>query len=301
MSVILENGTGVAAANSYVPATYVTAYLTDRGRATEGGWTSPEGAEEAAAVVAATDYFENRYGLEVRGVKLYNDVSLARGTLAFTGLPTNGEQVVIGSTTYTFATTVGGANSVLIGSSVAASIDNLVSAILATAADAGAKFGTGTTANTEASALHFYDDQLLAFSKATGTAGNAVATTTTVSTASWASAALSGGSNLPKPQPLAFPRAGLYGDSGAVIYGIPERLKWAICEYAVRARAGTLAPDPTADAYGGIVTGLREKVGPIETSTQYLPGSTSGSRLPSYPAADRLVAEYLTKRGAVRG
>lgn len=305
MAVIVENGTGIASANAYVSPAYVTAYLTDRNRATENGWTSPEGVEESAAVVEATDFIEARFRARFGGVKEYSDVSMARATLALAAVPTANDTVTIGAQVYTFVASPSSAGDVLIGDTVADTISNLVAAILATPSLEGSSFGTGTVANVGASAWSFFDDQVLVYAKATGTAGNAVATTSSLTAAAsgFNFATLVGGSNLSKPQPLSFPRRGLVDRDGNRVYGIPERLKWATAEYAVRARATstTLAPDPLVDAYGGTITSLREKVGPLETATTYLPGSTVGTTLPVYPAADRLLAEFLRSGGVIRG
>lgn len=307
MTVVVENGTGIASANSYVTPEYVTAYLTARDRATENGWTSPESTEEQAAVIEATSYIESRFGMLFAGYKEFRYVNLARATLFLNSLPTADDTVTIGSTTYTFKAAVGAANTVLIADTVAETIDNLVAAVVATSSLEGTSFGTGTTANADATALAFYDDQLAVYAKTSGTAGNAVATTETLTdTASvFNFATLVGGSNRAQAQPLSFPRLGLYDRDGYEVLGIPERLKHAAAEYAVRARLSTttLSPDPTTDSRGGSVVAVKEAVGPIVSEVQYLPGTTSTSSptLPAYPAADRLLSEYLRPQGVVRG
>ena len=300
MALLVENGSGVFGANSYIDAAYVTAYLAERNRAGEGGWaTGSPGAEESAACIAGTDYIENRFRDLFLGQKEHRSISVARATWSPTAQPGGSETVTIGATVYTFVASLSGAADVLIGSSLSASIDNLVDAINANAATAGVAFSAALSANASASAQTFIDDALVTLARTTGTPGNAVAVSTTVTGASWNAATLIGGSDIPRPQPLSFPRVGLYDRDGIRIYGIPERLKFASAEYAVRARAATLAPDPTVDALGGTVTSLREKVGPIETETAYLAGSANSGALPAYPAADRLLAEFLGRRGGV--
>jgi len=94
-------------------------------------------------------------------------------------------------------------------------------------------------------------------------------------------------------QPLGFPRYNLYDLAGQVVEGIPDKLKKATAEYALRALSGPLMPDPTTDASGAMVVGNRQKVGPIETEVTY--AASMGVRtLKPYPAADRLLAEYVT-------
>lgn len=96
-------------------------------------------------------------------------------------------------------------------------------------------------------------------------------------------------------QPLSFPRAGLYDRAGQPVEGIPDNLKRATAEYALRALSAALMPDPTVNATG-VVTGTREKVGPIETETSYS-GFMQNGRLRAYPAADRLLAQYVAGGG----
>lgn len=306
MTVIVENGTGIASANSYVTPEYVTAYLTDRNRATENGWTDPESTEEQAAVIEATDYIEQRFRNLFAGYKAHRYVNLARATLYLAALPTADDTVTIGTQTYTFKAAAGAADTVAIGATVADTVDNLVAAILATSSLEGSSFGTGTAANADATASAFYDDQLAVYAKTAGTAGNAVATTETLTAAASAFnfATLVGGSNRPAAQPLSFPRLGLYDRDGFQVVGIPERLKWACAEYAVRARLSTsvLLPDPTSDEYGGQVIAKKEAVGPIISEVRYQPGSSAdGPELNAYPAADRLLREFLRPEGVIRG
>lgn len=303
MALVLENGSGVFGANSYVLAAFVTAYLAERNRAGEGGWsTGSPGAEEDAACIAGTDYIENRNRDSFLGMKEFRSISTARATLTFAAQPSPTETVTIGGQVYTFVSSLSGSADVLIGSSVAATLSNLVAAVMANADEAGTTFSAALVANPDATAVEFYDDTVVAYAKATGTAGNAVATTTTVTGGAWNFATLVGGSDVARPQPLSFPRVGLYDRDGIRVVGIPDRLKFATAEYAVRARAAALAPDPTVDALGGVVTSFREKVGPIETATEYLAGTAGSGALPAYPAADRLLRDYLGRRGRlIRG
>lgn len=302
MAFVVENGSGVANANSYVAPAYVAAYLADRNRADENGWTTPAGVEEQAACVAGTDYVENRFRMAFGGVRAWSDISTARSTWEATVQPSAGQLVTIGLQAYTFRSgSVPSAGDVLIGDNLSETIANLVAAVLATESLEGEAFGAGTVANELATALAFLDGMVLVLAREPGTAGNGIATTTNVTGAAFNFATTVGGSNVPRPQPLSFPKVGLVDRDGRPVYGIPDLLKQAVSEYAVRARKGSpLAPDPTADALGGVVTSLREKVGPLETATEYLPGTAGSGSLPAYPAADRLLREYLRPGGAVR-
>lgn len=102
------------------------------------------------------------------------------------------------------------------------------------------------------------------------------------------------------PQKLSFPRVYVYDWDGRVIEGIPTKLKEATSEYAWRALSGDLWPDPTY-SLGGILRRVREKVGPIETETEYSGDSPSASTLRAYPPADALLKELIHPLGyAVR-
>jgi len=71
----------------------------------------------------------------------------ATGVLTASGVFSNGETITISERTYTMVTTLSGAaNEVLIGVSAAVSLDNLKSAINASAG-AGTTYGTGTVAH----------------------------------------------------------------------------------------------------------------------------------------------------------
>jgi hypothetical protein len=96
-------------------------------------------------------------------------------------------------------------------------------------------------------------------------------------------------------QALSFPRISLYDNAGRVIEGIPVRLKQATAEYAKRALTEELISDPTLDVSGNAIVSKTEKVGPIEESTTFSQGSPQLFK--NYPAADRLLEEYITAAG----
>ena len=62
MAFTVEDGSGVEGANAYETIAEVTAYLTDRGRAAENGWSTASASTQQAAIVKATDYAEKRFG-----------------------------------------------------------------------------------------------------------------------------------------------------------------------------------------------------------------------------------------------
>jgi hypothetical protein len=127
-------------------------------------------------------------------------LTAAKGTLTFTAQPLNNETVTLGSTTYTFKTTLSTgpavANEVLRGADVAASIANLIGAINAASSGgqaAGTTYGTGTTANASATAAAGTGSSLVVAASTAGTSGNGVVSTETSSVGSWGGSTLSGG------------------------------------------------------------------------------------------------------------
>lgn len=131
------------------------------------------------------------------GLYYYNGVgNFATGALTATANFANGETVTMGSVTYTFNTVLGGANSILIGTTTAESLENLgLATFAATGTGIGTKFGIGTVANGVVKAIPDTIDPLIlrATAVAAGTAGNSAATTETAANASWTGATLSGG------------------------------------------------------------------------------------------------------------
>lgn len=99
---------------------------------------------------------------------------------------------------------------------------------------------------------------------------------------------------LEEDQPLAFPRDQLYVGC-KLIEGIPDELKRATFEYAKRvleSDTGELQPDgEDRDETGAVIVKKFEKIGPIETETEYLAGT--GSEVRSYPSADKWLLPFL--------
>jgi len=298
MTLTVETGAGVRQANSLVTVAFVTAYLTERQR--ETAWAALSTALQEAAAIAATDYFEKTFGGRVKGAREFTfEAVQAEGLIEFTDLPLDTETLTLGDQTYTFATALSSpavANEVLIGANVTEMATNMAAAINATSGSEGTLYSTGTDqsrhATAEASAGVVSLEAL-----ADGAGGND--TTLSESATNVTLTAFAGGLD-GGPQPLSFPRIGLYGYDGRTIRGVPLKAKQGIAEYAERARADTLDPDPDVDATLAAVRRKREKVGPIEEETEYEPGSHLMRVRKPYPAADRLFAEYLTSAGVVR-
>lgn len=102
------------------------------------------------------------------------------------------------------------------------------------------------------------------------------------------------GSQATETQGLVWPR--LYVGSSA--FQMPDSLKRATAEYALRASAAPLAPDLPYDATGRLYIKKREEVGPIVEETSY--GENSASSLPTfraYPLPDTLIKSLLNGGG----
>lgn len=157
----------------------------------------------------------------------------ATGVLTGSGVFTNGETIFIGDVTYTMVTALSGVkNEVLIGANLIASLDNLKSAINASAGE-GTAYGTGTVANPNVVATTNTDTAQTVEAYRVGTYGNAIITTTDAANASWGEALLESGAEpsllisntytfpsgsqvLSFPEPIDFTR-GLYLTVGGTI------------------------------------------------------------------------------------
>ncbi len=157
----------------------------------------------------------------------------ATGVLTASDVFSDGETITIAERTYTMVEELSGvANEVLIGASAAASLDNLKSAINASAG-AGTTYGTGTSAHAKVSATTNTDTEQTVEYFEVGTVGNGIATTETCENAAWGAATLASGANssllilntysaatgsqvLTFPEPISF-NSGLYVTVGGTI------------------------------------------------------------------------------------
>jgi hypothetical protein len=81
---------------------------------------------------------------------------------------------------------------------------------------------------------------------------------------------------------------------------LPDALLQATCEYAVRAKAGPLMPDPVVDATGFSVVTKMKKVGPIEKEFAVAGNQSQPALYRSYPYPDSLMATLLCPGGGTR-
>jgi len=113
-------------------------------------------------------------------------------------LPTAGQTVTVGRTTYTFvqnSAALSAPGDVVIGQDVATTLANLASAINATPAGAGIAYATGTTANTSVTATGSTSSTLTLQAIQSGSVGNSTATATNWTTGSFGAGDLTGGTD----------------------------------------------------------------------------------------------------------
>lgn len=294
MTFIVETGAGLPTANAYTTPTWVTSFLASRGRVTENGWNTAGTARHQQAIVEGTSYIERRFGPRVRGSRRRSVIAgrAASGSVTFTLLPQLNGTVTVGQIVYRFVDALVAPNDVLRGGSLTSALTNLAGAITA-GGDATTSHPL-TVQNFEAIATSTATVLTLE-AETTGTSGNDIRLSTTVTGAT--AAAFANGID-DGPQGLTFPRVGLTGWDGRLVIGIPDKLKQATAEYSVRALVARLDPDLTADSTGALVQRKREKVGPIEEETEYAAGAIPQT-FRHYPAADALLLEYLTVGGGV--
>ena len=94
-----------------------------------------------------------------------------------------------------------------------------------------------------------------------------------------------GKKRLGRDQLTEWPRTSAWDRDRYYLNDVPVEVKEATSEYALRAIAGSINPDPVLDDTGRIVQSKSEKVGPIEESKKYVEGG--GFSLPAYPEADQ--------------
>lgn len=94
-----------------------------------------------------------------------------------------------------------------------------------------------------------------------------------------------------RPQSTAWPRTNAVDVDGDTVFGVPQEVKNACAEYALRALTAPLAPDPLRDSSGATVVSRSETLGPLSESYTFAAGGSF--RMPKYPAGDN----WLRKSG----
>ena len=287
MPFIVEDGTVIVGATSLASVAFAETYLQDRNRLTENNWLSSPTNVKQAKLIAASDYLQQAFGSRWRGFLRYERILFARATLSFSDIPVDGETVTIAGNVLTFRNApTDSQTEVLIESTVTDTIHSLVTTI--NGSDVLKEIATGSAS---------FGDTMVLEALRRGTAGNAITVSTGSPVAAWSSATLLGGSDEGFPQSLPWPRTGVYNRYGYAVQGVPPHVKAATVEYAVRAFTGPLLPDPVIDPSGRAVTGTRSRVGPIEQETTYADGSDVSAIVRPYPAADKLLRDFLVPYG----
>lgn len=138
----------------------------------------------------------------------------AGSTLTLSAQPANNDTVTVGHYTnagshaavYKFKTALASAFDVLIGANVAATLFNLRSAINL-AAGSGTLYGTSTIVNDDVTAQGLPGSQMAVTADIAGTAGNAIASTSSLTHGGgWTGTTLSGGANIPGTSSFFFDR-----------------------------------------------------------------------------------------------
>lgn len=286
MAIIVEDGSGKKAAVAYATVTFFKAYHNARGNDVSG-ITDPD---IELLLVVATDYIDTRWGLKLKGQRLFSALT-PRSQFTLTDQPADGDTVTVGSAVATFKTTLtepADDTEAEIGNTLIETLNNLATALANADADQANDdqvISDFLIADPDIATLTIY------------VVRDGVATTTTSTNGSFDTAVSAGYSG--RPQVLEFPRQYLYDRVGIRVDGIPIKLQEATCEYAFRANSTTLAPDPTVDASGLRITGTTKKVGPITTDYKYAEEQMPVITKP-YPAADRLLQEYVKSGGVIR-
>lgn len=298
MAFVVETGAGTPGANALASVAFVTNYLIERERDTEGGWIAASLEAQQAGIVKATDYISTRFGPRLKGAKLRGLIPgrEASGRMTLLGLPLNAEKLTVGQKVYRLVDVLAQENDVLIGADVAETIANFVAVLSFGGDDLTSE--EHTLPNHEVFAID-ESPALVIVALEKGDSGNAIAFASTITSSTITGAGTLSDGLDEGEQPLPFPRAGLYSRDGRAIAGVPLKVRQATAEYAVRAMSAPLSPDPTVDSRLVPVLSVSKSVGPLSTSTTYGAPGVNGTLLKPYPAADRLLDEYLTASGGV--
>jgi len=164
---------------------------------THGDWIEVGDTEDGGqrynfktSLLGASEAILTLTGAIVPGVHAVNVLTVSGGNIV------DGDTVTIGARVYTWVAALTGGtgdpDEVLIGVSDATALDNLKSAINATAG-AGTEYGTGTVAHADVVAITNDDTTQAIQARVPGVAANSIATTETGDNIAWADTTLGGG------------------------------------------------------------------------------------------------------------
>lgn len=303
MTLIVETGSGLRTANSYTTAAFVTAYLTNLGRATENAWDSINDAAKKAALIQATQYIDTRWGQRFKGTRnTHFRGSNAQALMAFSGVPIADDTITVGLQVYKFVavlTTLSN-DEILIGVDADETATNFINAVLGASTVAGTTHSKALPPNDAVFAKleEGSTTSILLEARLSGVTGNSIPLSESAANFTLTTATFLNGLDQ-AVQALEFPRQNMFDRNGIQVVGLPTNLLHACSEYAVRAASTStsLYVDPTVDASGRVVAEKSSQVGPIKESTRFEEGATLSQVLRPYPAADRLLSEYILPAG----
>lgn len=279
---VVEDGTGRYEANSYAGLAYAQSYLGRRNRTAL--WDAATREAQEAALIAATDYIDKRFGRAFLGQKEFQNVDVCGyNFLKVLGVPQEDDTLTVGAVVYTFKNTPTAPQEVLIGSTIEDSVLEMVNAL-----------NTDTTIM--ATNIDENVDTLIIYHRLVGEQPEVLTSTSDNSRLVWDYPMLIGGANSIE-QILEFPRDNLFSRYGNQIKGIPDKLRQATVEYASRALSSGLMPDPETSATGQEVRRVFEKVGPIESEVAY--SSAVSQIFKKFPEADKLLVDLISSNGGV--
>lgn len=277
MSFTVEDGTGVKGANSYASLAFFNDYFADRAEDADSLTNLAEN-----LLIAATDYIDTRWFSQWLGRREFLALT-SRSILTVTVNPIAAETVTFGGNTYTFVVTPVLDTDVEIGEDIIDSLGKLARVISLKDTD-------------DFAGSRLIDED--AVSVALFAVKDGVVTTEALASGSFDAVTTAGKSV--KQQLLEFPRIRLRDAAHQPVIGIPEKLKQATCEYAFRADSTTLAPDPTVEPSGRLLTKDNLVIGPITIETEFAEEIGTVTITKSYPTADRLLKEFIRPGGTIR-
>ncbi len=271
----------------------------------------------ASAIVRATKYMDSRF--QFIGVKLVTTNVQATSALNATANFNDTETVTIGAKTYTFQMTLTNADGhVHIGLTRDLSVVNLVNAINASGGGVpGTDYALASVPDFSVTASAPSPGSMMVLAITAGISGNSIAVSQATANATWTSATLLGGMS---PQSTQWPRAAgstnfvpwfdvnfltpvifdsfdgmdsfvaVVGPDNNKVLGIPQAVRDATAEYALRALSIPLFQDMPSPVGGRSLVSQTIKVDTIEQSTEWSPMQSGGFFMPAYPIADLMLA-----------
>lgn len=259
--IIVEDGSGLINSNSYASIAETDQYMSARYRS---AWSEATEQQKTAALIAATDYMEARFGYRFLGQRKFPAHTRAWSVLSSNGKLEENTSITVGDVTI----------EIPVGATRSAEFNALKDALLLSG-----------LLHTRVSAYSF-----AVYAQEDGIAGNEVTVTTTdAEVLSWSVPVMQGGSHVPESQALSFPRT-------TDLAGINRNVVKACMEYAERALIQPLAPDPEFGPSGQVVARSMQRIGPIEEEYSYLRNVLVNMR--AYPLADNMLKPVL---GPIQG